>query len=197
MALKIRWSCLGIAAVLLSAGVSASAQAPTGGAIAEPPLALTLHASRVRIHGLPRTITIRLTNISKQDLLIPEPHKDCADGMYGSLFFRINIRTAGPPFLGSGCVADYSFAGSHIRDRIKVWKRLAPGQSLVFEKDVALDTTEILRGPIRDGTYTYSASYDPPYIPAQDKQRLNSVHIGFPRQRLQTTALAFTGKAAR
>jgi hypothetical protein len=184
-------------AVLVSIGVSVPAQAPDREAPAAPRLALTLHASRVRVHGLPRTITIRLTNTSKQDLLVPEPHNECSDGMHGSLFFQIVIRSTGAPPYEMACIADYGFAGVHIRDRIKGWKRLAPGQSLVFEKDVALDTTEVLRGPIRNGTYTYSASYVPPYIPAQDKQRLDSVHIAFPRQRLQTPSLVFTGKAER
>jgi hypothetical protein len=103
-------------------------QLPNDETMSAPDLALTVVVSNSRIHGLPQTITIKIRNISSRDLLIPEPHQDCSDGMYGSLFFRMNVRTTGvAPILGRGCATDYNFSRISIEDRVRVWKRLAPG----------------------------------------------------------------------
>lgn len=193
-----RMRIAGFALILLVMMRFGSAQRRNDEAMSAPNLALTMDASDSRVHGLPRAMTIQIKNISSHDLLIPEPHKDCGDEMYGSLFFRMNVRTTGgAPILGHGCAADYNFSRTSIEDRVRVWKRLAPGESLVYRKDAISETMAMLQGRLTSGVYTYSASYDPPYISDGDKHLLTAAGISFPHQRLATRPLVFTEHAAR
>ena len=158
-----------------------------------PTVALTQTASASKAEGLPQTITIELKNVSDRSLIIPEPHKDCGDGMYGSLFLRISfLSDDGPPTLASGCVADYSFSNASIWDRIKAWKRLAPGESLVYTWDVMSKTLAEIRTPLRKGQYTYTAIYVPPSLSDGDKGLLNNAGLYPVHEQLEARPLSFT-----
>lgn len=162
-----------------------------------PELRLSMTASQTRSHGLPHFFILKITNITHHDILIPTP-TNCSDGMYGTLFFSIEIqRKTGPAPLRSGCVADYNFTNLSISDRIKNWNRLLPGQSLVFNKNVTAEIGAILRGPPEPGRYEFRARYDPPYISEHDKILLTSVRIGFPHDTMRTQPQAFTCTAER
>jgi hypothetical protein len=111
--------------------------------------------------------------------------------MYGSLFFRIYIQgTSGPVFTPGG-IADYNFSGSLIQQRIKTWHRLEPGQSIDFREDIAAETGALLKGSQTAGKYVFSASYQPPYISAEDKKNLYAVRIDFPEDQLETRWLTY------
>jgi hypothetical protein len=157
-----------------------------------PSLTLTIEAAGTRFQGLPVVITIKLTNTSNHDISIPIPKSDCSDAMYGTLSFRVTIKpTTGPIPLETGCFADYSFAGLNVWDRIKSWKRLSPGEKLVFEKSVPAETEAILKGPLQNGTYEFSATYAPPYLSAHDKELLRNSNIDFPQIHTTTPILVF------
>jgi hypothetical protein len=162
-----------------------------------PELRLSMTASQTESHGLPHLLTLKITNITRHDILIPTP-TNCSDGMYGTLFFSIDIqRKTGPAPLGMGCVADYNFTNVSISDRIKKWKRLLPGQSLVFNKNVTAEIGAILRGPPEPGRYEFRASYEPPWISEHDKILLTTVRIGFPHDTMRTPSQAFIYTAER
>ncbi len=163
-----------------------------------PELVLSIHASRARPGQLPDTVTIKITNVSSHEVLIPDPCAACGDGMYGSLFFRSNLRsTAGafPIMLGGG-IADYDFTKTTILERIKKWKRLTPGHTLIFKENIAAETNAMLRGQPGAGSYEFSAAYEAPYISENDQRLLTAAKVHFPRGRMETSALKFT-KTAR
>ena len=135
-------------------------------------------------------MTVRLTNVSRHDLLIPPPHIDCGDVPHGSLFFRIDIQRTSGPVSGMGCAADY--VGSiPVQQRIRTWNRLAPGQSLDFKHDITSEPDALIRGTQRAGRYSFSVSYLPPYLSPQDQSLLQSVRIAFPEAPLETPWISF------
>jgi hypothetical protein len=138
---------------------------------------------------------VRLRNVTHHDVLVPQPHKNCGDEMYGSLFFRINIQRASGPVFTPGGIADYNFSGSLIQQRIKTWHRLGPGQSIDFREDIAEETGALLKGSQTAGKYSFSASYQPPYISAEDKKNLYAVRIDFPEDQLETRWLTYNRPA--
>ncbi len=178
--------------LLLICGVSRPQTAPSSGDEAQ--LELSLVPSRVAKHTLPRIITLRLRNVSTHDILIPRPHLDCADGMYGSLLFQIVIQPAEVFTQNSGCFADYSFAHAQIDQRIGTWMRLGPGASLAFDKNVP----PVRRAPLRDRktvrTYSFTALYQPPYVSAQDLSSLRAAQVYVPRSELKTPVLLYRVK---
>jgi hypothetical protein len=115
--------------------------------------------------------------------------------MYGSLFFKIYIQRASGPVFGLGGIADYNFFGSLIQRRIKTWHRLGPGQAIDFREDIALETGALLKGSQPAGKYSFSASYQPPYISAEDKKILHAVRIDFPEDELKTRLLTYNRPA--
>jgi hypothetical protein len=157
-----------------------------------PDLTLTIQESGTNLRGLPDAIVIKLTNTSNHDISIPYPKSACSDGMYGTLSFRVTITPAtGSDPLETGCFADYNFAKLNVSERIKDWKRLSPGEKLVFKKNVNAETEAILKGPLRNGTYEFSAIYDPPYLSAYEKELLRASKISFPQAHMSTPILVF------
>ena len=137
-------------------------------------------------------VIVKLTNVSNHEISLPQPNTGCSDGMYGTLSFRINIKPAtGPIPVTMGCFADYNFAKISVWDRLKAWKRLGPGEALTFEKNVSAETEAILRGPLRNGTYEFSAYYEPPYLSEHDKELLRDGKSDFPQYRMRTPNLVF------
>jgi hypothetical protein len=118
--------------------------------------------------------------------------------MYGTLYLVILAHpTAGPAPLMSVCVADYSFVGISITERIKKWQRLTPGHALIFQRDVASEIAAVLRGPLQPGEYEFRASYEPPSIPADDRRLLTAERIAYPTTRLKVPPLRLTVGASR
>ena len=111
--------------------------------------------------------------------------------MYGSLLFRVNIQRASGPVAGAGCFADYNSFGSDVQQRIKTWNRLGPGQSIDFREDIAAETGALLKGSQTAGKYSFSASYQPPHISAEDKRVLRAVRVDFPEDQLETARLTY------
>jgi hypothetical protein len=188
----VYYDFLAYSIVLMCSSFPASAQQPKPPADRPAELTLTMEASPAKVQGLPRAIIVKLTNVSDHNISIPQPNTACSDGMHGTLFFRIAIKPAtGPIPATMGCFADYNFAQISVWDRLKAWKRLGPGQALTFEKNVTGETEAILRGPLRNGMYEFSAYYEPPYLSEHDKELLREAKDDFPQYQMQTPILVF------
>src|ERR1700722_1239966 len=106
-------------AALACLTVCAIAQQPKA-SLASPDLRLTMSASQANSRGLPRIITLKITNFTNHDVLIPTPKMDSVDPMYGTLFFRVDIRSAiRSQQVAGGNINDYSSQHSSISERIK------------------------------------------------------------------------------
>ena len=161
------------------------------------PLSLRMEIGRIRVRGIPETVTLVLRNRSDHDLAIPEPHVGCADGMYGNLFFWVYVRSSNGPYPMHGCVADYFFAKTSITERIRTWKRLAPGNELRFREIVAAEAGPLPAAADLLVTYFFSAAYDAPFVSEADRRLLRQVKIDVPLGRIEVAPLAFKRSAKR
>ena len=130
-----------------------------------------------------RNFTILIVNNSNHDVRLPMPNPECADVPYGTVKFHVNLK---PPLAGirkleSSCFSDYGY--TPILDRIKAWRVLRPGQSLVL-KNASVPTQN-------DGKYEVWASYSPPGVPTQDEVILVKAGVDFPRCSLESSHLSF------
>lgn len=167
-------------AMLLNSSLWGMAQNPP----ALPSVNLELHLqARVSADGIPQALNASIVNVSNHDVHLPTPSIMCGDVVYGTFRLNLNFKPLGgeESNIGSGCFNDYSY--SPIRNRIKTWKVLRPGESLELMDD---------RLPTQvPGSYDYWASYLPPGMPKTDAQLLQNDGIDFPRTSLQSSHVQY------
>jgi hypothetical protein len=139
-----------------------------------------------RHNKVPEAFTVSIVNKSDHDITLPMPDQGCADVAYGTIKLHVSHRPskAGIGPIERGCFSDYGY--TPILDRIKGWKVLHPGQSLILMNNfrVAQDT----------GTYDVWASYIPPGMPKADGEVLQEAGIDFPKSSLESSHMSFVRK---
>jgi len=151
-------------------------------------LELRLEAEEIQ-GGIPQAFVFLLVNKSDHDIRVPTPAVECEDPVYdGSFWLKVNFRPSRTDENGSGhgCANDRTDKRS-ILDRVKTWKNLRPGESIVLKvarKRFHYDFKE-------PGTYEFSASYFPPAMTPSDRKVLSQTGIDFPHSQLTTTRVIF------
>jgi hypothetical protein len=127
--------------------------------------------------GLPVGFSFQLVNTSGRDMLLPSPSIACEDPtMDGSIFLKNDFTPYDPnaPRQGSACTND-NMNHLPIFERIKSWKTLHPGESLVVSA-----SRKRLGDDLHDpGTYDFSATYFPPAMEKDERKALlaQGIHI--------------------
>jgi len=129
-----------------------------------------------------------IVNRSNHDVRLPMRALGCGDGPHGTIWLRLNFVPSkpGPIPLGHGCVRDYAY--QPILDRVRNWKILRPGESLILE------TISYRVKAYEAGTYDYWAYYYPPGMPKADEDVLQRAGIDFPKAELESTHVKFVKK---
>jgi hypothetical protein len=120
--------------------------------------------------GLPVGFSFQLVNTSGRDMLLPTPSIACEDPtMDGSIFLKNDFTPYDPnaPRQGSACTND-NMNHLPISERIKSWKTLHPGESLVLSA-----SRKRLGDDLHDpGTYDFWAIYFPPAMEKDERKEL-------------------------
>lgn len=151
-------------------------------------LELRLHAEDIQ-DGIPQAFTFVLVNKSDHSIRIPTPAIECEDPVNdGSLWLKVNFRPSRPDEngIGYGCTNDRTDKRT-ILDRVKTWKNLRPGESIVL--NVA---RERLHYACKEpGTYEFLLHYFPPAMTPSDRKVLSQAGIDFPRSDLTAAPVTF------
>ena len=151
-------------------------------------LELRLEAEDVQ-GGVPQGFIFLLVNKSDHDIRVPTPAIECEDPVGdGSFSLKVNFRPSRPDGnrIGYGCTNDRTDKRS-ILDRVKTWKNLRPGESIVLE--VARERLHYVCK--ESGTYEFWAYYSPPAMTQSDRKVLSQTGIDFPHGQLTTTPVTF------
>jgi hypothetical protein len=139
--------------------------------------------------GIPQAFIFLLVNKSDHDIRVPTPTIECEDPAGdGSFSLKVNFRPSRPDEtgIGYGCTNDRADKRS-ILDRMKTWKNLRPGESIVLKV-----AQERLPYACKEpGTYEFWAYYFPPAMTPSDRKVLSQTGIDFPHSRLATTRVTF------
>ncbi len=139
--------------------------------------------------GVPHAFTFWIVNRSKRALWVAEPAINCSNNLVGSLTLQTEFTPAAPGShrLGYGCNACFG-QPPDILERVKAWKVLQPGESLIVEADLSklrhLDVREV-------GTYRFTARYQPPYVSPAEQARLAALGMAYVSQSLESEAQVF------
>ena len=151
-------------------------------------LELRLEAEDIQ-GGIPQGFIFLLVNKSDHDIRVPTPAIECEDPVDdGSFWLEVNFRPSRPDEngIGCGCANDRTDKRA-ILDRVKTWKNLRPGESIVLKV-----TRERLQYSGKEpGTYEFWAHYFPPVMTPSDRKVLSQTGIDFPHSQLTTTHLEF------
>jgi hypothetical protein len=151
-------------------------------------LELRLEAEDIQ-GSIPQGFIFLLVNKSDHDIRVPTPAIECEDPAGdGSFSLKVNFRPSRPNEngIGFGCTNDRTDKRS-ILDRVKTWKNLRPGESIVLKV-----ARERLHYSYKEpGTYEFRAYYFPPAMTPSDRKVLSQTGIDFPHSRLTTTRVTF------
>jgi len=151
-------------------------------------LELRLEAEDIQ-DGIPQTFTFLLVNKSNHDIRVPTPAIECEDPVNdGSFWLKVNFRPSRPDEngFGYGCSNDRTDRRP-ILDRVKTWKNLRPGESIVLKV-----ARERLHYDCKEpGTYEFWAYYFTPTMTPSDRKVLSQTGIDFPHSQLTTTSVTF------
>jgi hypothetical protein len=163
--------------------------------LAQPPsssLALRMEAGNLRF-GLPESLTFVMTNQTDRTISMATPVVFCADPDYeGSIYLKTEFTPLNPNQgrREGDCTNDRMDRPS-IAERIKLWKQIAPGESM----RVTITRAEFQRhahfldsGP---GTYVLSAIFEPPRISAAEAEVLRNLGLSFPAGSVTTAKTTF------
>lgn len=152
-------------------------------------LELNIEAENIR-SGVPESLTLSLKNISNHVVVLPTPSSECSDQFRGSISIQLDFTPAHPnpesEGYGHGCGEGVSDWPS-ILDRIKEWRTLRPGESILIEttsKDWMFDFNQL-------GRYKVWATYDPPEVSERDQDLLLKSGLDFPDRKLTSNHLKF------
>jgi hypothetical protein len=177
---------LGIALIISAAVIAAIAQ--DNPETKRDNLELRLEAEDIQ-GGIPQAFVFLLVNKSDHDIRVPTPAIECEDPAYdGTFWLKVNFKPSRPDENGSGygCANDRTDKRS-ILDRVKTWKNLRPGESIVLKV-----ARERLGYSCKEpGTYEFSASYFPPAMTPNDRKVLSQTGIDSPHSKLTTTRVTF------
>ncbi len=161
---------------------------PLGRAQTEANTAPTNLELRIKVESVldtvPQALQISLTNISDHDVHLPEPAALCGDTAHGTFRLGENFVPlhGSASTMGGGCFRDFGY--QPILERVKGWKVLRPGESLVVFNDHIP-----AQAP---GSYDYWGVYLPPGMPGADADVLRKDGIAFPTSRLESGHVHFT-----
>jgi hypothetical protein len=151
---------------------------------------LELRLEAVNIQGgIPQRFIFLLINKSDHDIRVPTPVIECEDPVDdGSFWLKVNFRPSRPGEngIGYGCANDRTDKRA-ILDRVKTWKSLRPGESIVLK--VARERLQY--SDMEPGTYEFWAHYFPPAMTPSDRKVLSRTGMDFPHSQLTTTLLTF------
>lgn len=155
------------------------------------PLELRIEAQKVQGEELPLKLVLTLVNSSKNEVRLPYPVIECHGSYTGSLWLRNHFTPfrLGDTQVGHGCSAT-KYKWPNVANRVKEWKRLKPGETLVFTRTSREDLN-----PTLAGKYEFYADYEPPYLSPEDQMTLDSLGITFPREAVQSQHLIFIKKS--
>ena len=152
-------------------------------------LQIRIRAGDIR-GGIPTKFTLTIINKSDHDLVIPEPTVDCGDLFRGTVSVEVDFtpRHPSPESIGHGhgCgkgISDWPT----ILDRIKEWRTLRPGESLVVEES----STNWLFDFDQPGRYKVWGQYEPPEVSPRDREVLRRSGIDFPQVKIISHSLLF------
>ncbi len=169
-------------------GIALSISAVTAAFAQGSNLELRLHAEDIQ-DGIPQTFTFSLVNKSDHDIRVPTPAIECEDPVDdGSLSLKVNFRPSRPgeAGVGYGCANDRTDKRT-ILDRVKTWKNLRPGESIVLKV-----ARERLHYACKEpGTSEFLAYYFPPAMTPSDRKVLSLSGIDFPHSQLTTARVTF------
>lgn len=145
-------------------------------------LELRLQPESVRKH-IPQAFTVLIVNKSHHEVRLPMPSLECGDVPHGTVRLHVKFKPfkAGGSALVSGCFKDFVY--QPILDRLKQWKVLGPGESLVLMNNAILARAT--------GVYKYWASYIPPGMPKADEEVLQNARVDFPKSELESPHVSF------
>ena len=145
-------------------------------------LELRLQPESVQKH-IPQAFTVLIVNKSDHEVRLPMPSLACGDVPHGTVRLHVKFKPfkGGGSALDSGCIKDFGY--QTILDRLKQWKVLGPGESLVLMSNGILAHDS--------GVYEYWASYIPPGMPKADEEVLQNVRVDFPKSELESTHVSF------
>jgi hypothetical protein len=154
-------------------------------------LELRLEAEPAGEGDIPETMVITLLNSNDHEVRLPDPAVSCADSYAGAVRLHVQFTPLkqGEKQVGRGCVQDHG-AGPDIAARVKNWRILKPGDTLVFRVKVGTDVNRSI-----PGRYEFYADYQPPGLKPEDQSALGALGIDFPHEALQSPRLIFTKQA--
>ena len=133
----------------------------------------------------PKRFGVQLTNITDNDIILPEPSINCGDNFDGSVWVRVHAPK--PSNTGSGCgvskwkwpaVTDSNPDLEDLTSPVNPSSCMLPKTSFRLKADDA-------------GLYDFSAEYLPPFLSPEDQARLASKRIAYPTAKLQSAHLVF------
>ena len=127
---------------------------------------------------IPHALSVLLINRSDHEVRLPMPSLACADVPHGTIRLHVSLKhyKASRKVLDSGCFNDFGY--QPILERLKQWKALGPGESIVLMNESVLAHEA--------GVYEYWASYIPPGMSEADEQELRNAGIDFPQSDLES-----------
>ncbi len=162
-----------------------------GAAKGEPQLELKLSVEQLKA-GVPQHFTFTLTNISDNEIRLPDPDLGCEKSTRRGSFWLDEswISLSGERFkVGGVCDAGYYPSSSTtLIDSVKKWRLLKPGESLI----VMGDEHEFHYEMSRPGIYLFSGVYFPPYLSDEERASLRQEGIVIPTQTTKSGQLQYT-----
>ena len=189
--LRLRWS-------IVIVGILACAVAMTGLLAAEDkvtkaaPLKLILNASSLT-DGMPDGFTFTLINSTDHDFKLPSPDLECSDSIDGTVVLRVEYITShggSEPTGTGGCAGDLYGGWPSIFERVKTWKTLGAGETLILKGK----RDQLFYSDKKPGRYEFWAAYEPPYVEDVDQQLLFGSGFDFLTRSIVSSRLTFERK---
>ena len=157
----------------------------------KPEVSLLLQPEKV-VEGVPQAFTFVLTNISGEDLRLPEPDIDCGNPTsQGAIWLDESWQPTNGTGLGKG-LGTCDFGGSSlppvpVTERAQKWRLLRTGESIY----ITASCFRLHYETPKPGTYTFSATYLPPLLSSEDLQLLKRVGIVVPQQKALSASIQY------
>jgi len=161
---------------LLSGSILAAAKS-------RPELSILLQPENV-VDGVPQAFTFVLTNISDQDIHLPQPDIDCSNPTsQGAVWLNESWQPSTGTGLGKG-IGTCDFGGTSqppvsVIELAKKWTLLRVGESVY----ITASSNSLHYETSKPGIYTFSATYLPPMLSNENRLRLKGVGIVVPEQK--------------
>lgn len=164
--------------------------------IAPPNLELQLQPEDIQA-GVPQAFKFLLVNTTKHDVTLPQNPEitsadACGDIYYGRIRLTLHFVPPKPLHEGSsiGTCEYKQREWPPVLERVKVWKTLKPGESLVLEASKA----QMGYDDRLPGAYEFWANYDTP-LGTDDDNTLRQAGINAPSGDIESTHITFIKSA--